>query len=127
MSPTIREATHADVAAFFKKRDLDAPTFRGWVGELDGRVIGIGGLARLGNGRWFAFLDLADEARPFKMTLMRQAKRTLEEARQMGIRYVYAEMNTAERNAEEWLTRLGFELDPRSQYLFRFQVPHLKP
>ena len=115
----VRAATKDDIARF---SDLaNKPTLRAWVGERDGKIIGIGGVA-LAKGRWFGFIDLTEEARPYKMHIMRAAKRLLAEARRDGIRYIYAEVSPSEPKALAWLTSLGFSLDPRSQQLYRWDA-----
>ena len=113
-----RPATREDITAFSSLKDI--PTVKAWCFDLDGRVIALGGLS-LTKGRWFAFLDLTDEARAYKMTLMRTAKRMMAEAERMGIRYVYTEADLDEPRSTEWLRRLGFEIDPRSEYLYRWK------
>lgn len=115
----VREATRDDIAAFSDM--ADKPTVRAWCGELDGKIIALGGFALRG-GRWIMFCDLTDEARPHKMTLMRTAKRVLGEARRMGLRFVYAEANPNEPGAVRWLQSLGFEVDPRSAYYYRWEA-----
>jgi hypothetical protein len=116
---TVRPATREDIAAF---SDLaNKPTVRAWIGELDGAIISMGGIA-LVKGRWIAFVDLTEAARPYKMTIARTAIRFLEAARRDGIRFIYAEMDVKEKSAERWLHSLGFSLDPRSQYLFRWRA-----
>lgn len=90
------------------------------VGDIDGRIVLMGGLA-FSRGRWFAFLDITDEARPFKMTIARAAIRIFDEARKRGIRFVYAEADPNEPSAVRWLTSLGFKLDPRTLYLYRWE------
>jgi hypothetical protein len=116
---TVRPATREDIAAF---SDLaNKPTVRAWIGELDGAIISMGGIA-LVKGRWIAFVDLTEAARPYKMTIARTAIRFLEAARRDGIRFIYAEMDVKEKSAERWVHSLGFSLDPRSQYLFRWRA-----
>ena len=119
MAVIVRPATRADIAAFSDM--ANKPTVKAWVGDLDGRIIAIGGLF-LVRGRWFAFLDLTEEARPYKMTLMRWAHRMLAEARKNGIRFIYAEASPREARSREWLARLGFEPDVRSGYLYRWSA-----
>lgn len=116
---TVRPATRSDIAAF---SDLaNKPTVRAWIGELDGAIIALGGIA-LVKGRWIAFVDLTEAARPYKMTIARTAIRFLEAARRDGIRFIYAERDVNEPSAERWLTSLGFTIDPRSEYLFRWRA-----
>ena len=115
----IRPATREDIEAF---SDLpNKPTMRAWVAELDGRIVGLGGIA-LSKGRWFAFVDLKDEARPFKVTIARSALRFLDEARRDGIRFIYAEVSRHEPRALPWLLSLGFEFDQRSQHFYRWSA-----
>lgn len=113
----VRPATADDLAAFSDM--VGKPTTRAWCGELDGKIIALGGLA-YGKGRWFAFLDLKPEARRFKVAIAKAARRVLDEARRDGIKFIYAEVSPIEPNALAWLTRLGFKIDHRSQYLYRW-------
>lgn len=116
---TVRPATAADIAAFSEIER--PPTVKAWVGELDGKIIAIGGLA-YGKGRWFAFIDLNDEARPYKMHILRAAKRMLAQARRDGIKYIYAESSPVEPKSVAWMTSLGFIIDPRSQQFYRWSA-----
>lgn len=116
---TVRPATREDIDAFSDM--ADKPTIRAVAAERDGRIIGIGGIAFSG-GRWFGFIDLADEMRPHKMTIARAAIRFLSEARSNGIRYIYAEVSPKEPGAAAWLHSLGFRLDARSQRYYRWSA-----
>lgn len=119
MTITVRPATAEDIAAF---SDLaNKPTVRAWIGELDGTIIALGGIA-LVKGRWIAFVDLTEAARPYKMTIARTAIRFLEQARRDGIKFIYADMDANEPSAPRWLASLGFTLDPRSQHLYRWRA-----
>jgi RimJ/RimL family protein N-acetyltransferase len=113
----VRHASREDIDTFSSM--ANKPTILGWVGEIDGKIVAIGGLA-FTKGRWFGFLDLKDEARPFKMTIARNAIRVLCEAERLGIKYIYAEADKRETGSERWLKRLGFELDPRTANLYRW-------
>lgn len=115
----VRWATREDIDAFSPMPNK--PTVKALVGEIDGRIIGIGGLFRMG-GRWFAFVDLPPEARQHKMAIMRAAKRIMAEVRRMGLRYVYTEADPSEPKAIAWLMSLGFELDPRSEHFYRWRA-----
>ena len=120
MTPIIvREATRADIASFSAISDI--PTVRAIVGEIDGKIVALAGIA-LGKGRWFAFCDLCEDVRPYKMTIARTAIRFLDECRRDGIRFIYAQASLVEPGAISWLTRLGFTLDPRSQQLYRWSA-----
>ncbi len=112
----VRRATREDIEAF---SDIaNKPTLLAWAGEVDGEIIALGGIA-FSNGRWFGFCDLKDEARKYKMTIMRTTKRVFEEARRQGIRYVYAEADPNEPMAKRWLASLGFTIDIKTS-LYRW-------
>jgi len=115
----VRPATKAFIERFSDM--ANKPTVRALAGEIDGRVVALGGCA-LAKGRWYGFIDLLDEARPHKMHIMRGAKRFLEAARHDGIRFIYAEVSQTEPKALAWLTSLGFEYDLRSQHLYRWSA-----
>jgi N-acetylglutamate synthase-like GNAT family acetyltransferase len=114
----VRVATREDIDAFSDLKNK--PTIRAYVGEVDGEIVAIGGLA-FAKGRWFGFCDLREPARKHKMTIARMGKRIMDEAREMGIRFVYANVDPSEPTAERWLTRLGFEPDPRTLVLYRWR------
>jgi hypothetical protein len=114
----IRPATRADVEAFATVRNW--PSMVAVAGEIDGRVVLLGGLG-YSRGRWFAFCDIADEARPHKIAIGRAAKRIFAKAKEQGIRFIYAEADPDEPGAVRWLTSLGFRPDPRSGYLYRWE------
>ena len=117
-SPIVRRATRADILSF---SELERnPSTRSWVMEIDGRIVAMGGVALI-NKRWFAFFDAEDEALPYKMTIMRSAIRFLKEQQKSGTRIIYAELDWTKPNAARWMQSLGFELDPVTQYLFRWR------
>ena len=112
----IRPATREDIEAY-----SDAPgkpTLLAWAGEKDGRIIALGGIA-YSKGRWFAFCDLDEEAKKYKMTIMRTAIRGLQEARRQGIQYIYAQADPNEPHSVAWMFSLGFVFDARVA-LFRW-------
>ena len=115
----IRTATRDDIEAFSKLRNK--PTIMAWVGDIDGRIVGIAGFARV-HGRWYGFCDMREEARPYKMTIARAAKRAMQDAKRHGIKFIYAKNDPKELGAERWLTSLGFRIDPRSQQLYRWSA-----
>jgi N-acetylglutamate synthase-like GNAT family acetyltransferase len=115
----VRKATREDIEAFSPMRNK--PTLLALAGELDGKIIALGGAA-FSQARWYAFCDLTEEARKHKMHIARSAKRFLADARGLGIKYVYAERDPMEPTAERWLASLGFEIDPRTAYLYRWSA-----
>jgi hypothetical protein len=114
-----RDATAEDIAAFAS--DRFRPTVRAKVAELDGRIIAIAGLCRK-DARWFAFCDLKAEMRRHKIALARAVRRGLAEAASvLGVTFIYAERDMQEPTSGRWLESLGFEVDPRSQTLYRWK------
>ena len=114
----VRRATREDIENF-----SDAtmkPTMKAWLGELDGKILGMGGLA-LSNGRWFAFCDLTDEARKYKMTIVKISYEIMRDAKRSGIKFVYADADTEEPMSRRWLASLGFIPDLKTG-LYRCRV-----
>jgi hypothetical protein len=54
------------------------------------------------------------------MKIARTAKMIMNEVRKQGVKYVYADIDKDEPGAEKWLKSLGFSLDPRALYLYRW-------
>jgi RimJ/RimL family protein N-acetyltransferase len=78
-------------------------------GEIDGRVIGVGGLAFLPGGTVAAWADLSDEARRAKISLHKAALEILRMAQASGIKRIVASGDVSSPAAMRWLIRLGFE------------------
>jgi hypothetical protein len=116
---TVRRATAEDLASF--SDDRNKPTTICWCGDLDGEIIALGGFAIV-RGRYYAFCDLRPEAGPYKMTLMRTARRAMNEAKARGVKFIYAQADLSEKNPVAWLRSLGFEVDPRSPHLYRWKA-----
>jgi hypothetical protein len=121
---TVRDANQQDIAAFAK--DMTSPTLRGWVGEVDGKVMALGGLAIVG-GRHIAFLDVTDEGRNLlksslhvRKALIRTARMVMEDARNRGVRFAFAEAEMKYQLADKMLEHLGFKPDPRAPDLYRW-------
>ena len=115
----MRRAAAADFEAFSDHGN--ALTTLCWCADLDGRVIGLGGFAIV-KGRYYAFVDLKPEMRSYKMTIMRTARRAMAEARKRGIKFIYAQADTSEKNPVGWMRSLGFDIDPRSPSIFRWKA-----
>lgn len=115
----IRRATAEDIATFSSLENK--PTILAWVGEEDGKIVGIAGFA-FSKGRWFGFCDATERARKHKIMFARAAIRAMEEMKSMGVKYIYADLDRYEPGAERWLRSLGFTVDPRSLYLYRWSA-----
>jgi hypothetical protein len=114
----VREASKEDIAAFAAPAGVVAPTIKGWVGEVDGERVALGGFA-LAHGRWVAFLDVTEEGRELLKTsmhirkaLISTARMAMREARKQGIRFAYAGADMRFPLADKMLERIGFHLDP---------------
>lgn len=118
-SPSIEPATVDDIGKFSMGQGW--PTLRAWVGKEGDEPIALFGLARGADARWYAFFDITDKARAHKKTIVRTGKMLMDEARKMGLQYVYAQADKNEPMAVRWMQSLGFELDPRSQILMRWK------
>lgn len=111
----VRRATRADYMAFFGKAEA---TMWALAGEVDGKIVGIGGLAHV-NGRQVLFLDIAPEARRYKVTLMREAKKMMDAVKASGRAFVYAKPDPKEPAAAKWLRSLGFAPTEGGYWLWR--------
>ena len=102
----LRPATRDDVKAMI----ADLPCrIRGYAAELDGELLGLGGLAFFPNGSVGAFLMMNDGAQRYKMSLHKAGLKVIEDARRLGIKRVVALAQPGVEPAVRWLERLGFE------------------
>lgn len=104
--PVVRRATKADLDAYYGEEE-NRPTISAIVGELDGKLIGCGGFAHV-KGILVAFCDLKDEAKGFRVQLVREARKLVKEMAATG-RVIYATADRKEPNVEHWLRCMGFE------------------
>jgi N-acetylglutamate synthase-like GNAT family acetyltransferase len=77
--------------------------------EIDGRLLGVGGLAFLPDGTVGAFVHANDEARKYKVAMHRAGLAAIQMAREAGIRRMVAMADPNIEAAEPWLERLGFK------------------
>jgi len=102
----LRSATRADVDLMI----ADLPfRIRGYAAELDGKLLGLGGLAFFPNGSVGAFLMMNEGAQRYKMSLHKAGLKVIEDARRLGIKRVVAMAQPGVEPAVRWLKRLGFE------------------
>lgn len=107
----IRPATFEDATAFWGKT---APvSIRGYVAELDGRVMGIAGLAYAPN-QIRGFADMVEEGQKYPMTIMRitkLVKALLNETKAP----VFCNADPNLPNARKFLEHIGFkQVDDRT-------------
>lgn len=121
MSPIVRRATPADMAAFYGPARASSVTTKAWAGILDGEVVGIGGF-HFAEGLITAFLDIKPgPIRKYKVAIYKTALATMNDAKANGYRFVYADMDAHEANAARLLEKLGFErmAPDRTVYMWR--------
>jgi hypothetical protein len=106
LRPIVRRATKVDLDAYYGP-EPDRPTISAVVGELDGKLIGCGGFAHV-KGILVAFCDLKDEARKFRVQLVREARKLVAEMAATG-KVIYATADMSEPHVEHWLRVMGFE------------------
>lgn len=103
----LRPATIEDVVSYVG--ELPNVRLRAWAGLMDGRVIGIGGLAYLPNGSVLAFINAEPEARLCaKVSIYKAAKRAIAWALDHGLREINAIKSDDIEAAERFLVKLGF-------------------
>lgn len=76
--------------------------------ELEGRVIGIGGIGYRPDGTVIAFVQMSDEARKYPVAIHRAGLMAMEMIRKARVPLVIAESQDGNPAAVPWLLRLGF-------------------
>ena len=100
--PVIRLATEDDIRAFYGKVDW---TFRAYVAELDGEVLGVGGIY-YEDPYVVAFSSFKPEMRKFKKTMVRSVRKIMELVKDRSCIAVASDKHDT---SEKLLTKLGFE------------------
>lgn len=103
----VRYATPADILAFYG--EAPRPSMQAVVLEVDGAVLGVGGLYTEA-GRIIGFSDFKPEAANYKLSIIRGAKMILELMRKKR-RPIYAVRDESIDTAPGFLAYLGFEQD----------------
>jgi len=101
--PQLRPATRDDYRAFYG--NLPQSTMRAYVATIDDRVVGIGGVL-FEHGTKIVFSDMKDEFRPYKVSIMKFARK-VEDV--MGSSPGVAVMSSSEPGAARLLDWLGFD------------------
>ena len=103
----VRPATVEDVLSY--TGEYPPCQVRAVVGEIDGRIVGLGGLAFLKNGAVLAFMNAEPDVRNYKFALYRSAKALIQEAVGRGLTKINAIKADDIASAERFLSRLGFK------------------
>jgi RimJ/RimL family protein N-acetyltransferase len=76
--------------------------------EIDGKILGVGGLAFPPHGPVIAFVQQAPEAKNYPVAFHRAGLMAMKMIRKSGIREVIATCDADSPAAVRWLKRLGF-------------------
>tara|TARA_Y100000310_G_scaffold320331_1_gene376677 strand:- start:1245 stop:1592 length:348 start_codon:yes stop_codon:yes gene_type:complete len=98
----IRPATRDDILAFYGR--LHDHTVRAWVGILDEKIIGLGGVLFY-RGSLVAFAEFTEEARRFPVTLVKACRAAVNS---IGRAPIYAVPETGRREEIRLFEILGF-------------------
>lgn len=122
----VTRASQEDVNSYLTEKGKKMPSMVAWCGKLPSKgnkIIGMGGYYRDDQGRFIGFMDMEREAKLYPSELAYWSMKALRHARNSGIRFIYAEANTKDYpNATQFLQRLGFKLDPRTLWFFRWRA-----
>jgi N-acetylglutamate synthase-like GNAT family acetyltransferase len=114
--PVVRRATLEDLKEVWPGEVIPSGKF--WLGEIEGEIVAVGGLARSSVGRWQLFCDLSDPAREYPIHLARMGKRVMDDWNRTGRKTLFAVQDKEEPTANRWLLSLGFE--QQSDTLWRY-------
>lgn len=107
MSIAIRPAVARDVLLFCPSVPVRCIAIAGE--DESGKVVGLGGVAFLPDGRKMLFSELTEDARKRPVALHRAAVRLLEKLKSEGITSLIATTSeSGPEAAERWIRRLGF-------------------
>ena len=82
-------------------------SFKGYVATLNGKVVGVGGISKLGNLR-VLFSEFKEDMRPYKRDIARAIRVLEQEVSKMKMP-IFAVANKAEPSSKMLLEKLGFE------------------
>lgn len=106
MSVTIRPATADDYLA--QCGEEPPARVRAWAAEVDGRLIGVGGVCLPPGLPPVAFVDISEEARRYPVALHKTGLRFMSQVKHWGLKTVIATCDDESETANRWLVRLGF-------------------
>jgi len=103
---TLRPTVAADLAI---AGDSPLPhRIRAITAEIDGRVIGVGGIGYRPDGVVFGFVHALPEAKNYPLAFHRAGRMAMAMVEQLKLPCVIAEPQANNPAAEPWLKRLGF-------------------
>lgn len=102
---TLRPTLAADLALF---TDRLPHRIQAITAELDGRILGVGGIGFRPDGTVIAFAEITDEGRKYPAGIHRAGRMAMDMIRRARVPVVVAEAQPGNPAAERWLERLGF-------------------
>jgi len=118
----VTRASAADIKEHIGPRAKVMPSMIAWCGRVEGKIIGFGGYFKH-RARWHGFIDMEPECQDYLKELHYWALRALQHAQKSGILFIYAELEPETYpDASNFLYRLGFRLDPKTLYYFRWKA-----
>lgn len=102
----VRPATVQDLIEY--TGSLPPCQIRAMAAEIDGKVVGIAGLAFLRNGAVLAFMNAEDAVREHRVKLFRNARRFMRDMAGRGLSKINAVKSDDIAAAERFLKHLGF-------------------
>ena len=118
--PEVRWATADDLDRYYAGHPMKGSrtTVTAMVGELNGEIIAVGGFSHV-RGHLVAFYDMDEKARPYRITLVKAARRMVVDMAERG-RMMVAELDPHEPGARRWVESLGFrETDAKGIFLWQ--------
>lgn len=110
LAPATRETCRAAFEHLYGEAREVPCRILGFTGSVDGKVIGLGGIAFYANGARVAFCDVSDEGRGYPVSLHRAARMLFGQARKLGIkRVVVIDSAEVHEKTPGWLRHLGFQ------------------
>ena len=111
----IAPASREDIKAamrLFSGREWEIPVrVVAFAGKIDGRVIGVGGIAFRPDGHRAAFCDVGEEGRSYPIALHRAALMTIAAAKKAKVKRLIATTRSMHPKSPHWLIRLGFRVE----------------
>ena len=80
-------------------------------GRVDGKLLGVGGIAFRPDGFRVAFLDVGDEGRGYPVALHKAALKVIEMAREAKVHRLVATTTSMHPKSPKWLIHLGFRVE----------------
>lgn len=106
------EADCREAMRTFSGREWPIPMrIVGIAARMEGKLLGVGGIAFRPDGYRVTFLDVGDEGRSHPLALHKAALKVIEMAKEARVRQLIATTASMHPKSPHWLLRLGFRLE----------------